>query len=544
MSERVPAQNKTSAAPSQATPASSPLLRHPLTDEQSESVGSSSNISQELGGIQPKTIRRSLNRQNISVEAPSRGNGMSLPGGIQRQQEEPPAVIGERVEADSVQKSPLESSNSTISTNLPAQKPLIARAPFNGRNIPVEAPARSSASSTYLGLGKDKKGNKLGQPEHQAIPKSLVEPSPVAVQHPHPELAMEISQLQSGTVLYQKGGDPKQVTQSLLSQHTDAKFDEASGTLTLSPLREAPLAEAKSVRAAAAEVARQTGVSKVMLTKDNGVARLNGSINPTVYGLANYTLPADATSLDPLIKNIEKSANTQHPEKEYLMSICREAANRYGAKVDFVEIKKPPSRFEVNFEHLTTHEKFTTEIVQIHSDNVCPACGTLSGIIGSGGTFSGLPGTIKPHSVVSASVFGKTIETVLKNYGITVMDDWAKKIIAAGTSTDGPAVTEDKQCDKCENAQGPWTLLQRATGKAPSGTPLGNQYQLATSAQLEQFTKDKIQSVVERIQWLLGLKVGTKDRPTTSPVNTQIVALGKMNAFLNDLSTELEKAAK
>jgi hypothetical protein len=53
--------------------------------------------------------------------------------------------------ADSVQKSPLESSNSTISTDLSAQKPLIARAPFNGRNIPVEAPPSSSASSTYPG---------------------------------------------------------------------------------------------------------------------------------------------------------------------------------------------------------------------------------------------------------------------------------------------------------------------------------------------------------------------------------------------------------
>jgi len=153
MSERVPAQNKTSATPSQATPASSPLLRRPLTDEQSQSVGSSSNISQELGGIQPKTIRRSLNWQNISVEAPSRGNGMSLPGGIQRQQEEQQETpeIQAQLAADSAQKSALDSSNLTISTFDPAQKPLIARAPFNGRNIPVEAPQRSSASSAYPG---------------------------------------------------------------------------------------------------------------------------------------------------------------------------------------------------------------------------------------------------------------------------------------------------------------------------------------------------------------------------------------------------------
>src|SRR4028118_1485597 len=116
MNERVLAKNKTSVTPPQAAQASSPLLRRPLTEEVSESVGSNSNISKELGGIQPKTIRRSLNWQNISVEAPSRGNGMSLPGGIQRQQEEPPAVMGERVSGDLVQKSALESSNSTIST--------------------------------------------------------------------------------------------------------------------------------------------------------------------------------------------------------------------------------------------------------------------------------------------------------------------------------------------------------------------------------------------------------------------------------------------
>src|SRR4028118_136324 len=61
MNERVLAKNKTSVTPPQAAQASSPLLRRPLTEEVSESVGSNSNISKELGGIQPKTIRRSLN---------------------------------------------------------------------------------------------------------------------------------------------------------------------------------------------------------------------------------------------------------------------------------------------------------------------------------------------------------------------------------------------------------------------------------------------------------------------------------------------------
>src|SRR6476661_504228 len=152
MSERVPAQNKTSATPPQATQASSPLLHQSsFTSGLSESLGDDSNISKGLGGIQPKTIRRSLNWQNITVEAPSRGNGMSLPGGIQRQQEEAPAVSGE-VSADSVQKSPLESSNLTISTQAPVQKPLIARTPFNGRNISVEAPSRGNGISLPGGI--------------------------------------------------------------------------------------------------------------------------------------------------------------------------------------------------------------------------------------------------------------------------------------------------------------------------------------------------------------------------------------------------------
>jgi len=85
MNERVLAKNKTSVTPPQAAQASSPLLRRPLTEEVSESVGSNSNISKELGGIQPKTIRRSLNWQNITVEAPHRSSASSTsPGGIQR----------------------------------------------------------------------------------------------------------------------------------------------------------------------------------------------------------------------------------------------------------------------------------------------------------------------------------------------------------------------------------------------------------------------------------------------------------------------------
>jgi hypothetical protein len=85
MNDRVLGKKKTSVTPPQATPASSPLLRRPLTSEVSDSVGSNSNISKELGGIQPKTIRRRLNWENITVEAPNRAAASSTSaGGIQR----------------------------------------------------------------------------------------------------------------------------------------------------------------------------------------------------------------------------------------------------------------------------------------------------------------------------------------------------------------------------------------------------------------------------------------------------------------------------
>ncbi len=145
MSERVPAQNKNSATPSQATQSNSPLIQQrPFTDEQYESVGSNSKISNDGEGIKPKTIRRSLNWQNIAIEAPSPSNGMSLPGGIQRQQEQQE----HQVSADSEEKSALELSNSTISTDAEAQQPKIARAGLNWRNISVEAPSRSGGDAS------------------------------------------------------------------------------------------------------------------------------------------------------------------------------------------------------------------------------------------------------------------------------------------------------------------------------------------------------------------------------------------------------------
>jgi len=115
------------------------------------STGELSNLTRATeGSLHPKTDRGRLNWRNISVEAPIRSSEASSQP-IQRQQEEQQETpeIQAQLAADSAEKSALESSNSTISTSEPAQKPLIARTPFNGRNIPVEAPQSSAASSTY-----------------------------------------------------------------------------------------------------------------------------------------------------------------------------------------------------------------------------------------------------------------------------------------------------------------------------------------------------------------------------------------------------------
>jgi hypothetical protein len=70
MNDRVLAKKKTSTTPPVANQACSPLLhQRPFTDEISESVGSNSNISKQLGGIKPKTTRCGLNWQNIQCRS-------------------------------------------------------------------------------------------------------------------------------------------------------------------------------------------------------------------------------------------------------------------------------------------------------------------------------------------------------------------------------------------------------------------------------------------------------------------------------------------
>jgi hypothetical protein len=152
MSERVPAQKKNSATPSQNTQSSSPLIqKRPFTDELYEPVARDSTISSQGQAQQPKIARSSLNWRNISIEAPSRSGGSGFPGAIQSAESEekqdidlkPEApAIGGQVRGATEAKSPEEFSNSTISNPGAAQQPKIARSRLDWRNISIEAPSR------------------------------------------------------------------------------------------------------------------------------------------------------------------------------------------------------------------------------------------------------------------------------------------------------------------------------------------------------------------------------------------------------------------
>jgi hypothetical protein len=132
-----------------------PAIEHQVSAKKAEtSTGELSNLTKATEGrsLQPNIDRGRLNWRNISVEAPIL-RGEASPQPIQRQQEEQEETpeIQAQLATDSAEKTAGESSNSTITSDGEALQPKIARAPFNGRNIPIEAPPRSASSSTHLG---------------------------------------------------------------------------------------------------------------------------------------------------------------------------------------------------------------------------------------------------------------------------------------------------------------------------------------------------------------------------------------------------------
>ncbi|MFI5794639.1 hypothetical protein [Streptomyces sp. NPDC051677] len=144
--------------------------------------------------------------------------------------------------------------------------------------------------------GKDKgKGTeKPGDAKAVDVPRRLVEPAELTIGQVSPELAKEIQEASDGQAIHQTGGDPKQVTKTLLAQHGDAAYDKTSGTLTLPALSGG---SAGSLSALGSQLAGQTGVSKVTLEKQGEHAEVWGHINPRVRLAKIAGLPTDEAIL-------------------------------------------------------------------------------------------------------------------------------------------------------------------------------------------------------------------------------------------------------
>ncbi|MFJ8579958.1 hypothetical protein [Micromonospora sp. NPDC093277] len=125
--------------------------------------------------------------------------------------------------------------------------------------------------------GQDGKPGTADERADIETPTRLVEPSAFHLKEPSPALSAELAHTASGQVIHQTSGDPKQVTKSVLAQHGDARYDRASKTLTLP---KATVASPDSLSALGAQIAADTGVSKVSVKKSNQVVEIRGGINP------------------------------------------------------------------------------------------------------------------------------------------------------------------------------------------------------------------------------------------------------------------------
>lgn len=133
------------------------------------------------------------------------------------------------------------------------------------KDIPIKADPRDRGVSPASELGA----------ELQL--KSLVEPRPATIDAEGP-LVADLAEAASGQVLLQRAVDPKTAVHQILRDHKEARFDEASGALILPPVT--PPRPDLPLRALAAELASQTGVSRITVAKDEDSIILRGEVNP------------------------------------------------------------------------------------------------------------------------------------------------------------------------------------------------------------------------------------------------------------------------
>jgi hypothetical protein len=366
-----------------------------------------------------------------------------------------------------------------------------------------------------------------------------------------PAVQAEAQRTQAGATLYEnRRGSGPAALQGIVQSTPGVRFDNASGALTLPPVNAGTLAAAPSLRAMAQSLGQTTGVTRVTLSKSSTGWALDAHVNPTLAGLASHT-PGSA-ALEPLLAEIARETGRISPNTEMLMAICREAARRNGATVAITNDPRN-RRWNVTFT-IAGSPPFTTYIVTT-SDDTCPSCAAAPPAPGPG-----VQNPTRPHSVIPGSMWGAAIDFGFGQLAVVPPYDlWGQNVRAAGTSTTGPAVTEDRQCANCERAQdrppAPHSLVQRRAGvaagyvinprpPAPAGLTtqqafVGSQYGVPggatamTDAQVRELTRMKIDQVIEELGSRLNLRpTGAGGaRPVTSPVYINIVSPGAIARF-------------
>lgn len=133
----------------------------------------------------------------------------------------------------------------------------------------------------------------------------------------------------------------------------------------------------------------------------------------------------------------------------------QERATKFGAtfQQNYIKPSKghPTARTEVTFTEKApppgaTAEVYSVDIIVVTKDSACPSCGASIGAGGIAGS--------KPHNVIPASMWKGVIEGAFSSFGVVLgPDDYSREVLAAGTKTGGPAVTQDLQCRDCEKLQ-------------------------------------------------------------------------------------------
>ncbi|WP_329036560.1 hypothetical protein OIE71_26320 [Streptomyces sp. NBC_01725] len=169
-----------------------------------------------------------------------------------------------------------------------------------------------------LWLKLKRKGEKPGGRTDVEVPRQLVSGGLFHLTKASAEFNAELAKVRSSQVIHESGGNPKQVTQSLLAAHSDASYDKSSGTLKLP---KASVRSPSSLSDLGAQVAADTGVSKVEVRRVGGTVEFVGGINPAT--------PVGGAPAPPTDEEAVRAAIDQHKIIKFLEGMASNSPLAY-----------------------------------------------------------------------------------------------------------------------------------------------------------------------------------------------------------------------